>query len=72
MPCVSAAAHEARRDLISVDVHMVRPELEMERSARLATLVDAIRSGLPFGLRPLVLGWNRSENTTQQQSSVVH
>ena len=50
---------------------MVRLDLEMERSARLAGLVDAIRDGIPFRLRPLVLGLNRSENTRQLQSSVV-
>ena len=50
---------------------MVRLDLEMERSARLAGLVDAIRDGIPLRLRPLVLGLNRSENTIQLQSSIV-
>ena len=39
---------------------MVRLDLEMERSARLAGLVDAIRDGIPFRLRPLVLGYIRT------------
>ena len=41
---------------------MVRLDLEMERSARLAGPVDAIRDGIPFSMRLLELGWNGSAN----------